>query len=650
MRVIEKHRSWAVPPGACLGDPGLLGTLLSFALLHLWAILLRTLAQSSTPYQALAGSSRILYDIGMVRTDRETTLQVAPGKIELTHEGRRRALAWTQAAARYWWTLAILIVVLGKVLEMTQGDGLLLFDAAVFAIIGRGILNGQLPYRDYWDHKPPGIYYIDAGILRVFPNNPWTFHLVEIPVAIVAVAVFYWLTRGLARRPASAIATLCFAWFYTSLPFDLGGNLTETYWVIPVAFAFGTLIRYARAQTTPDATARPHSILLLLSGTALACASLLKPQALGEFVFFELVILAVSVFYHRAGESRRFVDAGLPILGAAPIALVLIAYLTAYHLWVPFWSQVIVYNQVYSQAASVKLALELLRGQRNGWEMWVCGVVAAITTLVAWAERRQSPGSLRIMVPILSIWLLISMVATASDRQFYGHDFLLSVVPCMAAVGLALDTTASVWPPSWVRLARQPSTYLAGLLCLTLVVALKPIVRSDATAVHELERFSLSTAGAAPSTLHTTAVPPARVAILQVGGVALTMSLTEHWEERLVSRVVRLTRPTDSIFAWGLAPDLYFDSGRRPATAFLYSMPFVNLYGAIRGPGFDTASLHARLLRELRTSRPKLVVIQRSVYFPISFVPRVIAFVTSRYRQEGQFHGYDLWVLRNSRR
>jgi len=35
-------------------------------------------------------------------------------------------------------------------------------DSGVFLYHGARILAGEVPYRDLWDHKPPGIYYLDA--------------------------------------------------------------------------------------------------------------------------------------------------------------------------------------------------------------------------------------------------------------------------------------------------------------------------------------------------------------------------------------------------------------------------------------------------------------------------------------------------------
>ena len=44
-------------------------------------------------------------------------------------------------------------------------------DSAFFALAGRLVRDGQIPYVAFWDHKPPLIYLIDALGLRP-PTSP----------------------------------------------------------------------------------------------------------------------------------------------------------------------------------------------------------------------------------------------------------------------------------------------------------------------------------------------------------------------------------------------------------------------------------------------------------------------------------------------
>ena len=60
-------------------------------------------------------------------------------------------------------------------------------DAGVFFYGAQRILHGGLPYRDIWDHKPPGVYAIDAiGLALGGTAGVWAVQLVSLVVAAVA--------------------------------------------------------------------------------------------------------------------------------------------------------------------------------------------------------------------------------------------------------------------------------------------------------------------------------------------------------------------------------------------------------------------------------------------------------------------------------
>ena len=40
-------------------------------------------------------------------------------------------------------------------------------DEGSYAYIAQRLLVGEVPYRDYFDHKPPAIYFIYAGIFKL---------------------------------------------------------------------------------------------------------------------------------------------------------------------------------------------------------------------------------------------------------------------------------------------------------------------------------------------------------------------------------------------------------------------------------------------------------------------------------------------------
>ena len=49
-------------------------------------------------------------------------------------------------------------------------------DEGAFGVVGQAILRGELPYRDVLDHKPPGVFYLYALALEVFPATARGVH------------------------------------------------------------------------------------------------------------------------------------------------------------------------------------------------------------------------------------------------------------------------------------------------------------------------------------------------------------------------------------------------------------------------------------------------------------------------------------------
>ena len=43
-------------------------------------------------------------------------------------------------------------------------------DQALYGYVGQRILHGELPYRDAWDQKPPGIHATYACLLYTSPS------------------------------------------------------------------------------------------------------------------------------------------------------------------------------------------------------------------------------------------------------------------------------------------------------------------------------------------------------------------------------------------------------------------------------------------------------------------------------------------------
>jgi hypothetical protein len=82
-------------------------------------------------------------------------------------------------------------------------------DQATYCVFGQSLLQGKLPYRDLWDNKPPGIFYIYALIVKIFGPVMWSVGVVDILwLLVLSCCIFYFARRYLGT--AGAVLSVIF--------------------------------------------------------------------------------------------------------------------------------------------------------------------------------------------------------------------------------------------------------------------------------------------------------------------------------------------------------------------------------------------------------------------------------------------------------
>jgi hypothetical protein len=188
--------------------------------------------------------------------------------------------------------LLLLALILAVLLPYSPiGQNLPSRDSGVFLYTGWRVLNGEIPYLQVWDHKPPVIYYLDALGLWLTPDSVWGVWLVEVAsLGLAALIGYHLLKRLYGLFPAVFIS---FLWLFSAFYLMAGGNLTTEY---TLPFQFSLLWFFYRAEnehhygwqgfilgaisallffTRQNAVAIPVAIgiYLLLSRVSLACHS-----------------------------------------------------------------------------------------------------------------------------------------------------------------------------------------------------------------------------------------------------------------------------------------------------------------------------------------------------------------------------------------
>lgn len=296
-------------------------------------------------------------------------------------------------------------------------------DAAVYAVIGRGLGDGQLPYRDLIDHKQPLVYPVYGLLDWVAPRSGTAIHLAAALLGGLAAWLLYLALRGPfgGRRAgaAAALAVVLGASRYVE-GFDFN---TEHLMSLLAALAV------AWALLAPGRHAAPIGGLIGLAILGKAVGVLLAPAALTPLLL-------------AAGDRRRAVWQF--VAGAATPLVVVAAFYAAAGALGDFFTWNWTYNRQYTSALSLHDRLAALGGH---YPLALVIAVAAVAAVCLLAAGRD------LVTLTLALWLAGAVLAGLLGGYGYAHYFFPVVLPAAAllaapwprgapAVGLALGALA----------------------------------------------------------------------------------------------------------------------------------------------------------------------------------------------------------------
>ena len=111
----------------------------------------------------------------------------------------------TRVARGIFWLLFAACVAL-RIPSLQQPAGA---DQSLYAYIGERILHGEVPYRDNWDQKPPGIHATYAVLWQIWPDER-VVPAADLVVAVSTALLLLALGRRLGPPGAGETAALVF--------------------------------------------------------------------------------------------------------------------------------------------------------------------------------------------------------------------------------------------------------------------------------------------------------------------------------------------------------------------------------------------------------------------------------------------------------
>lgn len=522
-----------------------------------------------------------------------------------------RVLAW-----------AVIVFSLAQIVTFSFGR-----DQSIYALVGSGMLDGQVPYRDLWDFKPPGIFFIYASAFFFLGKSMVAPRLIE-------AACLFGVVLGLRRlggtlfqsRTAGLLGGAIAALVHAELDFWHSGQ--------PETFAGALTISALVLGTHPFGRRHLRWVSLAIGALSGACF-LLKPPLGG--VALPILWYAASQSHHALPKRAQRVKGALFSLAwgaagaAVPIALSVL------------WFQLAGGYEAMSYTLGVFAPGYTALGWagRSGLELYLyawkeilfffSGPLTLGILLFAWAEfrNREARKPLALVVAVLAIQLAgvalqakffqyhygasVPVLALLSGVGIYrlfrricldsllGH---LAFVGCLVVAALARlpvrDVPEGFWTRSGVRLG-----YLASLA--------RSVPREELDRrLYYVADYSLD------------------------GDRQAVVALREH------------LRPGDHLYVWGFEPLIYWLGDFQPSSRYIYNVPQRATWQAERP--------RRELLADLAQHPPSALVVQHADVFPfvtgnhlgsgdsLALFPDLEAWAHERYSFSRRVEDFEIWL------
>ncbi|MDP2777735.1 MAG: glycosyltransferase family 39 protein [Anaerolineales bacterium] len=352
---------------------------------------------------------------------------------------------------RSWEKLLVLCGALGVLLPVSPLNMQFTYsDSGVFLYTGWRILNGELPYRDIWDHKPPVVFYVNALGLAIADNSRWGVWLIELAALFLAAYIgFQLLKKTLGIFPALFSLLL---WLISLVYVLQGGNLSTEY-TLSLQFAALWLVYHA------DKTRRPHWVFFLIGLTG-AIAFFMKQTAVGIWI---AIVIYLTVQRLMSKQGRQWLgELSLISLGGLAISIIIAAFFSIQGAFPQFWSAAFEYNFIYSSFGDA--------GFTTRWASFINGIIPLTRTgLFQFSIIGYAAGLILILfrkssiekaLPLLLVGLInlpIELILINIPRRTYPH-YYMTLLPVLALfTGLAFwifVSMGSTWKiPNMVKYA-----------------------------------------------------------------------------------------------------------------------------------------------------------------------------------------------------
>ncbi len=466
------------------------------------------------------------------------------------------------------WLPLTLILVATFLLHLQYLDIPLERDESLYAYIGKLALNGSKPYVDFYEMKPPMLFYSYALLIGLFGYSATGIHLAAAVLAVVNTLFTFLIARKLNNLQTACLTAVTYAiWSMHSGIYGayLIGEAVALAWSLPAIFL---------ALSYPK---KINKTQLLAVGSFVAMAFLTKQTA---------AVVAIPIGFYWLTDywltQRKTVSflAFFKLVSWTLLGFFLPIALAALILWAIgsgqealFW--LFEYPKMYSSAVSTEdaaMAFDLMKQLVfTDYEGYFIASILGVLAIII--SKKQTSEKV-----LLISWAAFTVATVGFGKRFYGHYWQYAI-PVLAILGTLF------FQEIYTRLYEK-----MGRLEATIVLIFAGLWSIHAVFIQPSYYFN----------------PP-------INEISQKFSPGNPYVEDkvLANYIQKITQPSDRIAVFGSEPQ-YFIYWQKPSPIRHIYMPFF-----VNGNYPRAMQFQNETLEDLKISKPEYVVFNK---YPIAWM------------------------------
>lgn len=232
------------------------------------------------------------------------------------------------------------------------------YDSAIFSLIGKGIVNGKIVYKDLFDHKGPLLFFIEA--LGYYLGGHTGILLIQCLFGLVNLIFIYAIWKKIRTEQKNLLVVdlvfILIAVFSTFFYTFEGGNLSEEY---SLPFISGCLYLFTRyAINTKNEVKHPY-IYSFIYGASLMSLALIRIN--NAITIFAGILSIMIYLIYKKEYKNLFLNLLFGLLGCITVSLPFIIYFGMHKALYDMIYATFIYNFEYAESIGHSLILSNLK-------------------------------------------------------------------------------------------------------------------------------------------------------------------------------------------------------------------------------------------------------------------------------------------------